>query len=120
MLIACRSPAGSLEYGLFYKAMRGGVESQRPGVTAGSRTLVCARPADGRIQQAFPRKFTAGHAWLRGQTMDEKVPKLGTDYADYNRLCFADTPSINCDIRNDMGVRRQIERISMRMTEVKI
>src|SRR5712692_4306835 len=44
-LIACRSPAGSLEYGLFYKAMRGGVESQRPGVTAGSRTLVCARPA---------------------------------------------------------------------------
>lgn len=54
------------------------------------------------------------------QTMDEKVPKLGTDYADYNRLCFADTPSINCDILNDMGVRRQIERISMRMTEVKI
>ncbi len=54
------------------------------------------------------------------QTMDEKVPKLGTDYADYNRLCFADTPSINCDILNDMGVRRQIERILMRMTEVKI
>src|SRR6266849_10653004 len=72
-LIACRSPAGSLEYGLFYKAMRGGVESQGPGVTAGSRTLVCARPADGRIQQAFPRKFTAGDAWLSRQTMDEKV-----------------------------------------------
>src|SRR5229473_4045692 len=93
LLIACRSPAGSLEYGLFYEAMRGGVESRGPGVTAGSRTLVCARPADGRIQQAFPRKFTAGDAWLSPSDYGRKG---GTDYAHYNRLCFADTPSINC------------------------
>src|SRR5216683_6967423 len=74
--------SGEFRIWLIYKAMHGGVESQRPGVTAGSRTLVCARPADGRIQQAFPRKFTAGHAWLSPSGYGRKG---GTDYAPYNR-----------------------------------
>src|SRR5713226_5879749 len=98
-LIACRSPAGSLEYGLIYKAMRGGVESQGPGVTAGSRTLVCARPADGRIQQAFPRKFTAGDVWLSPSNHGRKGVQTWYGSCSNKRRWFADTPSVNYDIR---------------------
>ncbi len=109
LLTACRSPAGSLEYGLFTK--RCAVASNLSGPVQPFGYGLCMRATGRRSISAsmsveIHGRFTAGDVWLSPSNHRRKGAQTWYGSCSNKRRWFADTPSVNCDIMKDMAVRR--------------